>query len=364
MPHAARYPGAMIERLVAGKRRIGFARLSVISAAVSSAVAAIGARSLGTEPSGVLLSALLGMTQGFLIPMSVLLVSDAVHGRPSFKRLHYLLQLLIQILLLVLVTIAISMAGNLAVTRSMDSAVRSLPVSLEIGFAIAVVMVFYSTLREFLGRRFLRDLALGLYGGAREEQAIVVFVDIKGSTAIAESLPPIRFFELLNDFFALVDSYVAYYDGTIYKYLGDGAVLAWKSTPENAGRVRDLVTGLRDDLVARADRFRLAYGCTLDCTCGVHAGPVLVGGIGREKRELGYWGDTLNTTSRIQGVCSQVGEPALFSAEYVSGLAAPPAGSVVPELRRIDGVELRGKQGTHTLYAVARAPAEPERSAR
>lgn len=347
----------MIERLVARKRRLGFARLSAISAAVSFVVAGVGARSLGTEPAGVLLSSLLGMSQGFLIPMAVLLVSDAVHGRPSFKRLHYLLQLLIQMLLLVLVTIAISMAGNLAVTRSIDSALQGLPVSLEIGFAIALLMVFYSTLREFLGRRFLRDLALGLYGGAREERAIVVFVDIKGSTAIAESLPPIRFFELLNDFFALVDSYVAYYGGTIYKYLGDGAVLVWKWTPDNGRRVLDLVTGLRRDLVSREDRFRREYGNSLDCSCGVHAGPVLVGGIGREKRELGYWGDTLNTASRIQGMCSELREPALLSAEYVSGIAGP------PELRRIDGVELRGKQGTHTLYAVARAPEAPERSA-
>ena len=231
-------------------------------------------------------------------------------------------------------------------------ALRGLGTTLEIGFAIAFFMVLYSTLREFLGKSFLRDLARGLYGGAREERAIVVFVDIKGSTSIAESLPPKRFFDLLNDFFALVDTHVTYYAGTIYKYLGDGAILVWKATPQNARRVLGLVSGLGQDLAGRAERFERDYGCAVECSAGVHAGAVLVGGIGREKRELGYWGDTLNTASRIQGMCAQYQEPALFSSDFVAVLPIPEGAAKGPTLRSIEHVELRGKQGVHTLYAV------------
>jgi class 3 adenylate cyclase len=44
----------------------------------------------------------------------------------------------------------------------------------------------------------------------------VAFVDIIGSTGIADRLAPDLFFDLLNEYFAVVDVYATFYRGTIY----------------------------------------------------------------------------------------------------------------------------------------------------
>ncbi len=108
---------------------------------------------------------------------------------------------------------------------------------------------------------------------------------------------------------------------------------------------------LQADRLHAVRTLRSASGCTLDCAAGLHYGRVLIGGIGREKREVGYWGDALNTAARVQGLCRALGTPVLLTADFAREL--PSGGDSLPEggLRRLGLVEVRGKHEQVELYA-------------
>lgn len=90
--------------------------------------------------------------------------------------------------------------------------------------------------------------------------------------------------------------------------------------------------------------FSEKYGRPAEFTAGIHAGEVLIGELGDERKEIGYWGDTINTTERIQSSCKQCGASILLSEGFYSS-----ASGHFPELvrdlntERIEGVLLRGK---------------------
>ena len=61
-----------------------------------------------------------------------------------------------------------------------------------------------SRIRLLVGTRTLRDIVLGRYHQARIEERFFLFVDIVGSTALAENTPAHDVVTLLNAFFRVV----------------------------------------------------------------------------------------------------------------------------------------------------------------
>lgn len=138
----------------------------------------------------------------------------------------------------------------------------------------------------------------------RQQEAAVMFVDLVGFTGLAEKLDPAEAIELLRGFHRLVERAVFAHDGSLDKYMGDGA-LATFGVPEPAAddalqaiaAAKDLaaaVRGWQRDLTAAG---RPAPGLAI----GIHHGPVLMGDLGGEKRfEFTVVGDTVNVASRLE----------------------------------------------------------------
>lgn len=144
----------------------------------------------------------------------------------------------------------------------------------------------------------------------------VMFVDIIGFTHMSESLPPSEVGEMLNAHFEIVNAAIEAEGGTLDKYIGD-AVMAFWGAPEK-----------QDDHADRACRAALAIASRLSETdhkttrwpdirvkIALHTGPLIVGNIGAEAR-MNYTviGDTVNTGSRIESLCSKFddGGPAII----------------------------------------------------
>jgi adenylate cyclase len=66
---------------------------------------------------------------------------------------------------------------------------------------IYCLLVFFLQINHLLGEGTLWKFIRGRYHKPHEEERIFMFLDMKGSTAIAEQLGHVRFYTLLNELF-------------------------------------------------------------------------------------------------------------------------------------------------------------------
>lgn len=154
--------------------------------------------------------------------------------------------------------------------------------------------------------------------GGEQRDISVIFTDLAGFTALAETLPPDRMAALLNDYFEVLTLAVTRAGGLVAEFAGDGMLAIFGAPhrqPDHADRAVRAALSL--DLAAEAFRAtRRGAGIELGVTrIGVHSGAALVGNIGtRARLKYGAVGDVLNTASRIEALNKLLGTRLLVSA--------------------------------------------------
>jgi class 3 adenylate cyclase len=184
-----------------------------------------------------------------------------------------------------------------------------------------------------------------------EVERIFMFLDLKGSTTIAEKLGHVLYFELLNDFFSDIAEPVAKHSGEIYQYVGDEVVVSWttqKNTPLNA--CLDCFFSIKDAIARAGDKYLKKYGVYPHFKAGMHVGLVSTGTVGTLKKEIIYTGDVLNTASRIENMCNQQQVELLLSEELAHRLDFSGQYTSV----KIGAKVLKGKSAKTGLYTVVR----------
>lgn len=192
---------------------------------------------------------------------------------------------------------------------------------------------------------------LGKYFHPKREERIFMFLDLRGSTTIAEKLGERRYFDFIKDVFRDSTPEVLKSKGEIYQYVGDEIVISWKKDigTLNANCLQCFFD-TQQRLLDNAAYYREKYdGIVPEFKAGLHFGFVMVGEIGIVKRDIAYSGDVLNTTARIQSKCNELGVNILLSKHLLVGLGALPNPFKPREIGEID---LRGKQHSVTLYTV------------
>jgi adenylate cyclase len=161
------------------------------------------------------------------------------------------------------------------------------------------------------------DILTGKYINPREETRIVMFIDLKDSTPIAEKLGHHNYFEFIRDFIYLISQAVIEFDGTIYQYVGDEVVSSWMCSDKNARKCLNTIIQSRKNIQRKSEVFRRKYGIVPEFRVGIHAGEVTVGEIGVIKKDLAMSGDTMNTTARIRSACNELKHHFVASKEFV-----------------------------------------------
>lgn len=191
------------------------------------------------------------------------------------------------------------------------------------------------------------DILGGKYLHPKVEDRIIMFIDLKDSTPIAERLGHSVYFKFIAEFIYIISLAVIEYEGTIYQYVGDEVVCSWKNTKKNTTKCLDAVIQGRRSIQKKSGYFKRRFGIVPDFRVGINVGEVTVGEIGVLKKDLAMTGDTMNTTARIRSACNELNHHFIVSKEFVE--ASKLKGWQTESLGLID---LKGKDKSIELFSL------------
>jgi adenylate cyclase len=160
------------------------------------------------------------------------------------------------------------------------------------------------------------EILTGKYMLPRTEKRIIMFLDLKDSTPIAEQLGHVRYFSFIKDFIYYVSSAVLENDGYIYQYVGDEVVVTWRYKKNNILKSINTVILARRILQHVSDYFRRKYGMAPEFRVGLHIGEVTMGEIGVIKKDIAISGEAMNITARIRTACSELNQKFIVSQAF------------------------------------------------
>ena len=194
---------------------------------------------------------------------------------------------------------------------------------------------------------FLKFLS-GRYFEPKSEKRIFMFLDLKGSTQIAEKIGEQKYFRFLQRIFKDITPVLLATKAEVYQYVGDEVVLSWnlKKGTQNLNCIH-CFQNISKLLKESKANYESEFGSTPEFKAGLHVGRATVGEIGVLKRDIVYSGDVLNTTARIQSKCNEFGVSLLFSENLLNYL---PKGTL--SVKSMGEVDLRGKSEALLLYSL------------
>ena len=191
------------------------------------------------------------------------------------------------------------------------------------------------------------DILAGKYIKPRIENRVIMFIDLKDSTPIAEKLGHQNYFLFIREFIYDLSLSLIEHNGIIYQYVGDEIVVSWKYNKENMKNcLASIITG-RKNIQRRSEHYRRIYGIIPEFRIGIHLGDVTVGEIGVIKKDLAMSGDTMNTTARIRSACNELNQKFIVSKDF-----AEKSNLKSFQLENLGMIELKGKANGIELFAL------------
>jgi adenylate cyclase len=162
-----------------------------------------------------------------------------------------------------------------------------------------------------LKRFFSPQLAELIVAGGAEDplkthrrEVTVVFLDLRGFTAFAESSEPEEVMGVLREYHGEMGKLVLEHEGTLERFTGDGMMIFFNDpvpVPNPAERAIRMALAMRDLVGELTVKWR-KQGYELDFGVGIAQGFATIGGIGFEGRwDYGAIGTVTNLASRLCG---------------------------------------------------------------
>ena len=199
----------------------------------------------------------------------------------------------------------------------------------------------------------IADARFGPARSGEERYAVIMFVDMRGSSRIAETRLPFDTVFLINQFLNAVSSAVVAAGGQPNQVLGDGllALFGLQSEPEDACRA---AIAACPAIAANVEKLERGAGARsvapVRFGIGVNAGFVVAGEIGYERHaQFTVIGDAVNVAARLQDLTRPLDCEVLISEEVYTKAGFPYDALPVEE------VDARGRDGRVTARSAKRA---------
>ena len=218
-------------------------------------------------------------------------------------------------------------------------------------FALANLITFFRSVHKKFGTRVFWNTLLGKSQEPLEENLIFMFIDLTHSTELAEELGHVTYSNFMKDYYKLLSNCCEENQGEIYQIAGDGAFLTWPmSACRTKARPVECFYDFNECLEKITPKFIKKYGVAPSFKAGAHCGTVISTEVGNFGSEMAYHGDVLNTTSRIQTLCSKLGQDFLISEDLFAKLPLPlPHGFLSV---KAGFFELRGKKNGILIFSL------------
>ena len=135
--------------------------------------------------------------------------------------------------------------------------------------------------------------------GGEPREATILFVDIRGSTALLGRVGAQEMVKILNTYFSRLIDIVFHYNGTFDKYTGDGFLVVYGapvSFPDESERAVRTALAMQEKMV----HLNKETGVPLGLGIGITRGKVIAGNIGSLRRmEYTVIGESVNLASRL-----------------------------------------------------------------
>ena len=183
---------------------------------------------------------------------------------------------------------------------------------------------------QLLGRIAPKGIESIQLGNVTEEELTILFCDIRGFTAIAESQAARETFEWLNAFFTKMNDCITSHSGFIDKYLGDAIMAVFDKPNSHAMDAIQAVVAMQESLQEfNINRHKYNLEFPVNIGTGINTGIGMIGTLGSDRRmDSTVIGDVVNTASRLENLTKIYGcqiiisESAIVHArEFINGIS-------------------------------------------
>lgn len=205
--------------------------------------------------------------------------------------------------------------------------IRVIPSAFVFSLVVSAILVTAFRVRDLIGGEVLASLLLGRYRQPVEEERIFLFVDLIGSTAYASQNGDLRTQRYLSTIFAAMAEPVQRHRGAIDDYVGDMALITWPlARGIEEARCVACVYAITDAIESHAARWRAEFGQVPRLRAALHGGPVVTAEVGIDRHKIAYFGDTVNTTARLEALARTLDAPVVISDDLLALLPRLPDG--------------------------------------
>ena len=219
----------------------GQIRLILWTTATAAALGAAYSQLLSVEDGGRLIDfwslargLMTGATIGGILTTTQAFVLDGPIGAP-LRALPFPAHVAVKTAIYLAVILFALAAGAWAFPRPGADTIARGDVLFSLGAAF--VFVFMTDVNQLLGQNVLINFITGRYHKPRLESRVFLFLDMQGSTALAERLGPLAFHRLLNRFVLDLTAPIVAARGEIHSYVGDELIATWpldRDAPERS----------------------------------------------------------------------------------------------------------------------------------
>jgi len=227
----------------------------------------------------------------------------------------------LSIIVLVVVTMSRSIEQSLTVKEFIDAGQLHFFVFEDdylfiVLYALVATTIFIFTyqMSRKMGQGVLWGFVTGKFHQPKEGNYVFMYIDLSGSTEIAEKLGDLEYNKLLNKFFFDITESITKNYGKIYRYIGDEVCFTWKASKKfKLNQAIQTFYDAKKAISAESKSYVNKFGFVPKFTAGVHYGAVVVGEIGEIKSQICFIGDALYETSVIEKACRNFDASLLIS---------------------------------------------------
>jgi len=186
-------------------------------------------------------------------------------------------------------------------------------------------------LDTFVGKRIGERILQGQVkrGDGEQISAAFWYSDLRGFTALSETMPTDRLLRLLNDYYEYCAAAAAPRGGEILQFIGDAILIVFEiKDPARTGSVcaaaLDAAVDAFDSIAVVNNRRRRSRLPVVEFGLGLHVGTVTHANVGAPNRlAFNVVGPAVNMTARIQSMTKELQIPLLMSSEFVQQIDVP-----------------------------------------